>query len=122
MNPVLVDSCVWVRHFRTRNPLLVDMLMDGEIWCHPIIVGELSMGSLKSRLQTITDLAKLNQPPIATISETRQMVESRRLWGRGIQWNDARILASAILGPVPLWTFDIRLNEIAKEVGVSFLV
>ncbi|MES2660612.1 MAG: PIN domain-containing protein [Verrucomicrobiota bacterium] len=120
MNPVLVDSCVWVRHFRQRNPLLVDMLVDGEVWCHPIVVGELSMGTLKDRQQTLFDLAKLNRPPIATFAETRQMVESRCLWGRGIQWNDARILASAILGQVPLWTFDIRLNEIAKELGVAY--
>ena len=120
MNPVLVDSCVWVRHFRQRNPLLVDMLVDGEVWCHPIVVGELSMGNLKDRPQTLFDLGKLNRPPIATFAETRQMVESRRLWGRGIQWNDARILASAILGQVPLWTFDIRLCEIAKELGVAY--
>ncbi len=120
MNPVLVDSCVWIKHFRQRNPLLVNMLEDGEVWCHPIVVGELSMGNLKNRHLTIFDLAKLNRPPIATFAETRQMIEARRLWGRGIQWNDARILASAILGQVPLWTFDIRLNEIAKELGVGF--
>ncbi len=121
MNPVLVDSCVWIKHFRQRNSLLVDMLEDGEVWCHPIVVGELSMGNLKNRQLTIFDLVKLNRPPIATFAETRQMIEARRLWGRGIQWNDARILASAILGQVPLWTFDIRLNEIAKELGVGFI-
>lgn len=120
MNPVLVDSCVWIKHFRQRNPLLVNLLEDGEVWSHPIVVGELSMGNLKNRQQTIFDLAKLNRPPIATFAETRQMIEARRLWGRGIQWNDARILASAILGQVPLWTFDVRLNEIAKELGVGF--
>jgi hypothetical protein len=120
MNPVLVDSCVWIKHFRERNPLLVNMLEDGEVWCHPIVVGELSMGTLKNRQQTIFDLAKLNRPPLATFAETRQMVEARKLWGRGIQWNDARILASAILGQVPLWTFDIRLGEIARELGVGF--
>jgi predicted nucleic acid-binding protein len=120
MNPVLVDTCVWVRHFRQSNPLLVGMLEDGEVWCHPIVVGELSMGNLRARQQTLVDLAKLNRPPLATFAETRQMVEARRLWGRGIQWNDARILASAILGQVPLWTFDVRLDEIAKELGVGF--
>jgi predicted nucleic acid-binding protein len=120
MNPVLVDTCVWIKHFRQRNPLLVNLLEDGEVWCHPIVVGELSMGNLKNRQQTIFDLAKLNRPPIATFAETRQMIEARKLWGRGIQWNDARILASAILGQVPLWTFDIRLGEIAKELGVGF--
>ncbi|HEX7261627.1 MAG TPA: type II toxin-antitoxin system VapC family toxin [Luteolibacter sp.] len=120
MNPVLVDTGIWIKHFRQRNPLIVNMLEDGEVWCHPIVVGELSMGSLKNRPQTIFDLSKLNRPPIATFAETRQMVEARRLWGRGVQWNDARILASAILGQVPLWTADIRLGEIARELGVGF--
>jgi len=120
MNPVLVDTCVWIKHFHERNPLLVNLLEDGEVWCHPIVVGELSMGNLKNRQETIFDLAKLNRPPIATFAETRQMIDARRLWGRGIQWNDARILASAILGQVPLWTFDVRLGEIAKELGVGY--
>lgn len=121
MKPVLVDTCVWVRHFRQRNPLLVDMLVDGEIWCHPIVVGELSMGTLKNREQTICDLIQLDRPPIATFDETRQMVESRQLWGRGIQWNDAQILASAVIAEVPLWTFDERLKEMAMDLGVSYI-
>ncbi len=120
MKPVLVDTCVWVRHFRQRNPLLSAMLEDGEVWCHPIVVGELSMGTLRERRQTVIDLAKLNRPPIASFAETRQMVESRRLWGRGIQWNDANILASSVLGGVPLWTFDLRLKAISEEMGVNF--
>ena len=121
MNPVLVDTCVWVKHFRQRNPLLMGMLEDGEVWCHPIIVGELSMGTLKNRQQTVLDFSRLNRPPIASFAETHQMVESRRLWGRGIQWNDAQILASAIIGQVPLWTFDLRLKDIAEDIGVGFV-
>ena len=120
MKPILVDTCVWIDHFRQRNPLLAAMLEDGEVWCHPIIVGELSMGSLKNRQQTLIDLAKLNRPPIASFSETQQMVEARRLWGRGIQWNDANILASSVLAGVPLWTLDRRLKTISEEMGVSF--
>jgi predicted nucleic acid-binding protein len=120
MKPVLADTCVWVKHFRQRNALLAAMLEDGEIWCHPIVVGELTMGTLKNRQQTIFDLSQLSRPPLASFSETRQMVESRKLWGRGIQWNDARILASSILGEIPLWTFDLRLKEIARELGVAF--
>jgi predicted nucleic acid-binding protein len=120
MKPVLADTCVWVKHFRQRNALLAAMLEDGEIWCHPIVVGELTMGTLKNRQQTVFDLSQLSRPPLASFSETRQMVESRRLWGRGIQWNDARILASSILGEIPLWTFDLRLKEIARELGVAF--
>jgi predicted nucleic acid-binding protein len=120
MKPILVDTCVWIDHFRQRNPLLAAMLEDGEVWCHPIIVGELSMGSLKNRQQTLIDLAKLNRPPIASFSETQRMVEARRLWGRGIQWNEANVLASSVLGGVPLWTFDRHLRVIAEEMGVCF--
>ncbi|MGL4402085.1 MAG: type II toxin-antitoxin system VapC family toxin [Luteolibacter sp.] len=120
MKPILVDTCVWIDHFRQRNPLLAAMLEDGEVWCHPIIVGELSMGSLKNRQQTLIDLAKLNRPPIASFSETQRMVEARRLWGRGIQWNDANILASSVLAGVPLWTLDRRLKTISEEMGVNF--
>jgi predicted nucleic acid-binding protein len=120
MKPVLVDTCVWIRHFRERNHLLAAMLEDGEVWCHPIVIGELSMANLKNRQQTLFDLGTLHRPPIASFSETRQMVEARQLWGRGIQWNDSMILASAILGQIPLWTFDFRLAEIASELGVGF--
>ena len=120
MKPVLVDTCVWVRHFRQRNALLAAMLEDGEVWSHPIVVGELTMGTLKNRQQTIFDLSQLSRPPLASFSETRHMVESRKLWGRGIQWNDARILASSILGEIPLWTFDLRLQLIARELEIAF--
>ena len=120
MKPVLVDTCVWVRHFRQRNALLAAMLEDGEVWSHPIVVGELTMGTLRNRQQTIFDLSQLSRPPLASFSETRQMVESRKLWGRGIQWNDARILASSILGEIPLWTFDLRLQLIARELKIAF--
>lgn len=120
MKPVLVDTCVWIKHFRQRNPLLIAMLEDGEVWSHPIVVGELTMGALQNRPQTIFDLSQLSRPPLASFVETRRMVESRKLWGRGIQWNDAQILASSILGEIHLWTFDLRLKEIARDLGVAF--
>lgn len=120
MNPVLVDTCVWVRHFRQRNPCLLAMLEDGEVLSHPLVVGELAMGSLKDRPQTLWSLSKLGRPPMATDAETLQMVEARRLWGRGIQWNDARILASVVIGRVKLWTVDQNLAEIAGEMGVAW--
>ena len=120
MNPVLVDTCVWVRHFRQRNPKLLRLLEEGEVLSHPVVVGELAMGSLQDRAQTLWSLSKLGRPPLATDAETHQMVEARRLWGRGIQWNDARILASTVIGGVKLWTADKKLLEIAAEMGVAW--
>lgn len=120
MNPVLVDTCVWVRHFRRQNVELLALVEDGGVLTHPLVVGELAMGSLKDRPRTLWDLSKLGHPPLATDAETHQMVEARRLWGRGIQWNDAHILASAVIGGVKLWTLDQQLLAIAEELGAAW--
>jgi predicted nucleic acid-binding protein len=120
MRPVLVDSNVWIFHWRNQNPLLMDMMEDGEIWTHPIVVGELGMGKLSAREMTLWNLTRLGRPPLATDGETRQMVEGRRLWGRGIGWNDAKILASVVIGNCFLWTYDRRLDAVAEEMGVAW--
>lgn len=120
MKPVVVDTNIWVFHWRQSNRLLMEMAEDGEIWIHPIVIGELSMGTLRNRDQTLWDLTRLGRPPLATDAETRQMVEARRLWGRGIGWNDAKILASVVIGNCLLWTKDQRLDEIAGEMDVAW--
>lgn len=120
MKPVLVDSNIWMFHWRQPNPLLLGMMADGEILTHPLVIGELSMGTLRAREQVLWDLMRLGRPKLATDMETRQMVEGRRLWGRGIGWNDARILASVVIEGCWLWTNDRRLDEIAAEMGVSW--
>ena len=120
MSAVLVDTNVWIHFFQKGNPLLEAMLEDDEVLCHPIIIGELSMGGLPDREQTLADLFALDQPPVAGFAEVHRLIEGRRLWGRGLQWNDACLLASAILGDVPLWTLDRRLADAAAETGVAW--
>ncbi len=120
MKPVIADSNVWIHHWRETNRLLEGMVEDGEILTHPLIIGELAMGTLRNRKSTLWDMTRLGRPPLATDAETLQMVEARRLWGRGIGWNDAKILASVVIGGCLLWTRDRRLDEIAKEVGVAW--
>ena len=120
MNPVVVDSNIWVFHWRMPNRLLTDMMADGEIWTHPLVIGELSMGTLRNREMLLWDLTRLGRPQLATDAETRQMVEARKLWGRGIGWNDAKILASVVIGNCSLWTKDRRLDEAAAELGVAW--
>ena len=120
MKPVVVDTNIWVFHWRQPNRLLMEMVADGEIWTHPIVIGELSMGTLCQREQTLWDLTRLGRPPLATDAETRQMVEARRFWGRGIGWNDAKILASVVIGGCLLWTRDSRLDEMAEEMKVAW--
>ncbi|MGJ8723562.1 MAG: type II toxin-antitoxin system VapC family toxin [Roseibacillus sp.] len=117
---VLVDTSVWVRFFRDGNPLLEALLEDGEVMSHPIVIGELSMANLPQRKRFLSDLLQLARPKLVSWTEVYQMVENRQLSGRGIQWNDACLLASAILSERPLWTLDKRLADIATEAGVGW--
>ena len=56
---VLVDTSVWVTHFRQVHAGLVGLLNDGEVACHPFIVGELACGNLKNRTTILTLLKAL---------------------------------------------------------------
>ena len=80
----------------------------------------MAMGGLQNRSQTLSSMAKLGRPPLASAAETHQMVEARQLWGRGLQWNDAQILASVVIGGVQLWTVDLKLAAVAAELGVAW--
>ena len=42
MTGVLVDTSVWVDHFRSRNENLVSLLTLGSALSHPLIVAELA--------------------------------------------------------------------------------
>jgi hypothetical protein len=50
-----------------------------------------------------------------------QFIEIHGLYGRGIGWNDIQILVAARLSGNLLWSRDRRLDEAAKELGISYL-
>ena len=115
----LVDTSVWIEHFRTRQSPLVDLLNSESVLMHPFVIGELACGTLPSRTETLQLLRALPRAAVATEEEVLQMIENRRLMGRAIGYVDAHLLAAAIIGDTLLWTFDASLHRIAVELGVS---
>ena len=116
---ILVDTSVWVDHLRTGNSMLVDNLRSGNVLCHPLIIAELALGTLKSRSQVLSLLDDLPKAPDVTVEEIRVLIENRKLYGRGIGVVDLHLLASCLLAPgTSLWTGDRRLHAVAVEVGV----
>src|SRR2546422_690851 len=65
------------------------------------------------------DLATLESPRVAEHHEVLTLIERSRLWGRGIGWVDAHLLASVLLDRIRLWTLDARLARVARELGVA---
>jgi predicted nucleic acid-binding protein len=111
---MLVDTSVWVDHFRRGDDSLRSLLDREEVESHPFIIGELACGSLRRRSEVLSLLEKLPQVPTGSHDEVLAFVELHRLMGRGIGWIDAHLLASAALAGVLLWTRDRRLSDVAR--------
>lgn len=118
---ILVDTSVWVDHFRFGDVDLAELLDRGDVACHPFVVGELACGSLKNRGEILQLLSHLPQLPMAAHEEALALIQSRRLMGKGIGWIDIHLLASALLAGVALWTRDRRLDAAARSAGVRAL-
>ncbi|MDL9947620.1 type II toxin-antitoxin system VapC family toxin [Gordonia sp. ABSL11-1] len=120
---ILVDTSVWIDHLHTKNELLTTLLADDEIGCHPLVVEELAMGSIANRDVVIDLLGNLARFPVLTHGELLHLVETRRLWGRGLSPVDAGLLGSALLvDGATLWTRDKRLRAVCVEVGVNSVI
>jgi hypothetical protein len=51
--------------------------------------------------------------------EALRLVGDRKLWGTGIGWIDAHLLASALLSEAELWTLDEKLARAAAAARVK---
>jgi len=116
---ILVDTSVWIAHFRKGSQHLAELLSNSLALVHPFVVGELACGNLSNRARVLNDLQALPSARSATHNEVMQLIEARRLWGLGIGWVDGHLLAAALLSACPLWTLDRRLLRAAAAVGVG---
>ena len=117
---VLVDTSVWVSHFRKTHDGLVELLNNGEVVCHPFIVCELACGNLKNRKTVISLMEAL---PVAFPVEHEEVIafiEAHRLMGKGLGYMDVHLLAAALLTGVSLWTLDKKLDKAAQELNCSY--
>jgi predicted nucleic acid-binding protein len=117
---VLVDTSVWVIHFREGNRNLQKLLRNGDVVCHPFIIGELACGNLRNRSEILSLLQSLPMATQAAHQETMVFIENRRLMGKGLGYIDVHLMASSVLTGVPIWTFDKRLAEVSKRLGLNF--
>ncbi len=120
MKMVLVDTSVWVRHLRQGDFDLGKLLNDGEVLCHPYIVGELACGNLKYRNEVLSLLRLLPPATRASHEEVLQFIEKNKLMGKGLGYIDVHLSASAVLTGVQMWTFDRRLNETNEALEIKY--
>jgi predicted nucleic acid-binding protein len=100
----LVDTSIWVNHFRSGVPELEDILNQKLVGTHPFIIGELACGALRKRGAVIAQLKSLPAAPVARESEVLHLLESHRLWSKGLGWIDMHLLTAALISGWTFWT------------------
>lgn len=115
---ILVDTSVWIDHLRKGNVRLRSFLYKSEVLMHPFVVGELACGSLINREEILRLLCALPEARLARHDEVLHLVQEQELYGSGIGWIDAHLLASALLSKVQIWTLDRRFKRAVEHLNV----
>ena len=120
---VLVDTSVWVDHFKNSNMKLRELLNQDNVLSHPMIIGELACGTPPApRTRTLNDIKLLKMANQANFNEVLGFIERDKIYGMGCGFVDISLLASVLITPdAKLWTLDKRLSKLAMRYNISYL-
>lgn len=120
---ILVDTSIWIDHLRQGDQYLAGLLGAGQVLAHPHVVGELALGNLNNRATVLDALADLPRTPLATDDEVLRFIGENSLFGIGIGYTDAHLLAAVRLAPgTTLWTRDKRLLAASTSLDLAYLI
>lgn len=117
---ILVDTSIWVDHLRRADAGLIELLEQNQVMLHPFVIGELALGNLPRRKQVLDSLQDLPSAIEASDSEVFDFINRHALFGMGIGYVDAHLLASTRLNGVMLWTRDKRLRAAAVALKIAY--
>jgi len=129
MNPVLIDTAVWIQYLRkgddAASEKLVELLKNEQVCTNGIVIAELFSGAKNEK-----DKKLLNNilRPIPYLTTTRviwrQSGEFKFLLltkGHSIPLPDAIIAATAVHYGVELFSMDIHFSIIAKYIPLKLM-
>lgn len=117
---ILIDTSVWVDHLRGGDAALGALLVGGDVLGHPFVTGELALGNLRQRDLVLNALRELPQAAVAADEEVLHFIDRQALFGLGIGYMGAHLLAAVRLtAGTKLWTRDRRLQGVATQLGLA---
>jgi predicted nucleic acid-binding protein len=117
---ILADTSVWIDFFYRGDATFDRLLVAEEILLHPVVYGELALGSLEPRASTLRWLRGVPHALAARDEEVFRLIEDSALYGSGIGFTDAHLLASVLLtSELRLWTRDRRLRTVAQQLALD---
>lgn len=116
---ILVDTSVWIDHLRHGDVELTRLLNAGQVLAHRFVIGDLALGNLQNRNIVLNSLQNLPQLTSASDAEALHFIENNLLFGKGVGYIDAHLLAAVRLSPdALLWTRDQRLRAESMRLGL----
>lgn len=118
---VLIDTSVWIDHFRHGSDALVDLISQDRALIHPMVIGEIACGTPPApRAQTLSHMGLLQPCKQASLREVLAFIEREKLYGLGCGLVDMTLLASTLITPgAELWTLDKRLADLAERFAIA---
>lgn len=118
---ILVDTSIWIDHLRSGDATLARLLESSTVLAHPWVTGEVALGYLSNRDEVIGLLRGLPQATVADNDEVVRLIAQDGLYGAGIGYVDAQLLAATRLTPeAALWTRDKRLAAVTARLALGF--
>jgi predicted nucleic acid-binding protein len=115
----LVDTSIWADHIGKPVPRLTELLLQEKVLGHLFVLGEILLGNLKDRNSFAVEYKDLVMAEKAEDDEVLKMIAEQKLFGTGIGFVDAQLLASAFLTGCKLLTRDKKLVAVAHQIGVG---
>jgi predicted nucleic acid-binding protein len=117
---ILVDSSVWIEHIRSPDEVMLVLLRERRVLTHPFVIGEVALGHVRRRATVLAELKELRLAKVAEEEEVLRLIENHRLYGLGIGYIDAHLLASCLLTRTDaLWTLDRKFHAAALKLGIA---
>ncbi|MBU3724854.1 MAG: type II toxin-antitoxin system VapC family toxin [Burkholderiaceae bacterium] len=117
----LIDTSVWIQHFRYSDDRLRTALEENRAMGHDWITGELACGHLQQRKATLEFLSRLPKAPVISSHELIFFINEHRLFGVGLGFVDLQLLAACRIANCGLWTNDKALINVAKNLKIGVL-
>jgi predicted nucleic acid-binding protein len=118
---ILVDTSVWIDHLSKSDETMYTLLQQRRVLSHPLVIGEIAMGSFRRRDLILAELESLPLPIVARHEEVLRFISQHKLFGLGIGYIDAHLLAAVQLTlGATIWTRDKRLLQVANSFKLAF--
>ena len=120
---ILVDTSIWVDHFRRLDARLAELLDARKVYMHPFVAGELAVGNLRNRDEILLMLNSLPVSAVASHDEALRFISNFSLAGGGLGYIDIHLLAAVSLTPETLlWSKDKRINAVAEFLSIPMVL